>query len=160
MDKKPQGLDTELARRAIKLMATVNVAVYRATGGRVGGSWRFGAGFRRPVKILLLEHRGRTTGRLRTTPLVFMRDGDRVVVVASQGGRAEHPQWYRNVVAGPDVTVQIGRERTEVHARTATDAEREELWPRLLTAYADFASYQSWTDRVIPVVILEPRSAR
>ncbi len=157
MDKKPQGLDSELARRLIKLMATVNVALYKRTGGRIGGTWRVGSALRHPVKICLLEHRGRTTGRLRTTPLVFLRDGDRIIVVASQAGRAAHPQWYRNLVADPDVTVQVGRERLRMRARTATDAERERLWARLLALYADYASYQSWTDRVIPVVILEPR---
>lgn len=160
MDTKPKGLDSELARRFIKQMARANVAVYRATGGRIGGTWRMGAALRRPVKICLLEHRGRKTGMLRTTPLVFLRDGDRLVVVASQGGRAEDPQWYRNVVADPDVTVQVGSRRTRMHARTATPGERTELWPRLCDLYADYASYQTWTDREIPVVICEPPSGR
>jgi F420H(2)-dependent quinone reductase len=157
VDSRPYGLDSDLARHVIKLMASANVTAYRATGGRIGGTWRFGAAFRRPVKICLLEHRGRKSGLVRTTPLLFLRDGDRLVVVASQGGRAEDPQWYRNVVADPDVTVQVGRVRTTMHARTATAGEREELWPRVCALYADYASYQSWTDRVIPVVICEPR---
>jgi deazaflavin-dependent oxidoreductase (nitroreductase family) len=158
MDKKPKGLDSELARRAMKQMSRLNVTVYRATGGRVGGTWRVGAALRRPAKICLLEHRGRRTGRLLTTPLLFLRDADRVVVVASQAGRAQHPQWYLNTTADPAVTVQIGRSREQMNARTATEEERERLWPRLLEVYADYASYQSWTDRLIPVVILEPRS--
>jgi deazaflavin-dependent oxidoreductase (nitroreductase family) len=157
MDKKPRGLDSELARRAMKQMARLNVALYRRTGGRVGGTWRVGAALRRPAKICLLEHRGRRTGRRLTTPLLFMRDAERVVVVASQAGRAQDPQWYLNAVADPEVTVQIGRSRQRMTARPATEEEREQLWPRLLEVYADYASYQSWTDRLIPVVILEPR---
>jgi len=91
MDQKPEGLDGEFARRVIKLMATVNVAVYKLTRGRIGGTWRIGAGWKDPVPICLVEHRGRRTGKLRTTPLVYLRDHDRVVVVASQAGRPQHP---------------------------------------------------------------------
>lgn len=78
-------------------------------------------------------------------------------MVASQGGRPEHPQWYRNLVAGPEVTIRIGRERRPVCARTARPEEKARLWPGLVELYADFASYQSWTDREIPVVVLSPR---
>ena len=157
MDTKPKGLDSDLTRRIIKAMATGNVWLYRSTGGRVGGTWRIGAGFRNPVPICLLEHRGRMTGKLHTTPLVYLDDGDRVIVVASQAGRPEHPMWYLNLLAHPDVTVQVGRWRRPMRARVADDAERAVLWPRLVDLYADYDSYQSWTDRVIPVVVLEPR---
>lgn len=157
MDRKPAGLDGELARRAIKLMATLNVALYKATGGRIGGTWRIGAGWKNPVPICLVEHRGRRTGKLRTTPLVYLRDADRVVVVASQAGRPQHPLWFRNLEADPDVTVQIKGERRAMRAHTAGSAERTELWPRLVALYSDYDSYQSWTDREIPVVVLEPR---
>jgi deazaflavin-dependent oxidoreductase (nitroreductase family) len=157
VDTKPQGLDSDLTRSIIKAMATVNVWLYRRTGGRVGGTWRIGAGFRNPVPICLLEHRGRKTGRLRTTPLVYLEDGDRVIVVASQAGRPEHPMWYLNLLADPDVTVQVGRTRRPMRARVAEADERASLWPRLVDLYADYASYQSWTERVIPVIVLEPR---
>ncbi len=157
MKEKPPNLDGEFARRVIKLMSRVNVRLYRLTGGRVGGNWRILAGWKHPVPICLLEHRGRRTGKLRTTPLVYMRDGNDVVVVASQGGRAQHPLWYRNVQADPDVTVQVGRRRQPSRARTASATERDRLWPRLVEMYRDFDSYQSWTDREIPVVVLEPR---
>ena len=156
MDAKPKALDTDLTRRIIKVMATTNVWLYRWTHGRLGGTWRIGAGFRNPVPICLLEHRGRKPGRLRTTPLVYHEDGDRVVVVASQAGRAEHPMWYLNVTADPEVVVQRGRKRQRMRARVADEAERAALWPRLVALYADYDSYQSWTDRVIPVVVLEP----
>lgn len=156
MDTKPPNLDGELARRVIKVMSSVNVRLYRLTGGRVGGTWRVGAGWRQPVPICLLEHRGRRTGRLRTTPLVYLRDRDRVVVVASQAGRHQHPLWYRNLEADPACTVQLGRDRLPAVAHTADAEERAVLWPRLVELYADYASYQSWTEREIPVVVLTP----
>ncbi len=156
MDKKPKGLDDPGAVKFMKVMAAVNVWLFRRTGGRLGSHWRIGAGFRNPVPICLVEHTGRKSGLLRTTPLVYLRDGERVVVVASQAGRPENPQWFGNVVANPAVTVQVGRERRAMRARVADPVEREELWPRLVDLYADYASYQSWTERVIPVVVLEP----
>jgi deazaflavin-dependent oxidoreductase (nitroreductase family) len=157
MDTRPKGLDTDRTRSIIKVMARANVWVYRATGGRVGGTWRVGAALRKPVPICLLEHRGRRTGTVRTTPLVYLVDGPRLIVVASQAGRAEHPMWYLNLLALPDVTVQVRRERRAMRARVADPAERALLWPKLVDLYADYDSYQSWTDRVIPVVVLEPR---
>lgn len=80
-----------------------------------------------------------------------------MIVVASQGGMPKHPQWYRNLQVTPQVEVEIKKERLRLTARTASEAERQELWPELLKMYSDFEDYQSWTDRVIPVVILEPR---
>lgn len=157
MDAKPKGLDSDFTRTIIKTMARANVWLYRRTGGRVGGTWRIGAGRKNPVPICLVEHRGRKTGMLRTTPLVYLVDGDRVVVVASQAGRPEHPMWYLNLLADPDVTVQVRNQRRSMRARVADPDERAELWPRLVDLYADYDSYQSWTDRVIPVVVLEPR---
>jgi len=157
VDSKPEGLDGELARRVIKVMSAANVRVYRLTRGRIGGTWRVGAAWRKPVPICLLEHRGRRTRRLRTTPLVYLRDGARVVVVASQAGRPAHPLWYLNLRADPQVTVQIRGDRQEMRAHTADPSERAELWPRLVTLYSDYDSYQSWTDREIPVVVLTPR---
>jgi deazaflavin-dependent oxidoreductase (nitroreductase family) len=157
MHTKPPGLDGELARRVIKLMAAVNVRAYKMTRGRIGGTWRIGAGWRHPVPICLLEHRGRRTGKLRTTPLVYLQDADRVVVVASVAGRPSHPLWFRNIEADPEVVVQIRGERLAMRARTADADERAALWPRLVDLYRDYDSYQSWTDREIPVVLLEPR---
>jgi deazaflavin-dependent oxidoreductase (nitroreductase family) len=157
MDTKPEGLDGEFARRVIKLLSAVNVRVYRLTRGRVGGTWRVGAGWKNPVPICLMEHRGRRTGKVRTTPLVYLRDADRVVVVASQAGRPAHPLWYRNIEADPRVMVQIGGDRRAMIAHTADAEERAALWPRLVDLYSDYDSYQSWTEREIPVVVLEPR---
>lgn len=156
MDKKPKGLDDPGTVKFMKVMAAVNVWLYRRSGGRLGRNWRIGAGFRNPVPICLVEHRGRKSGLLRTTPLVYLRDGDRIVVVASQAGRPENPQWFHNVVADPAVTVQIGRDRTAMRAAVADPEERARLWPKLVELYPDYDSYQSWTERVIPVVVLSP----
>lgn len=157
MDKKPKGLDDPGTVKFMKVMAAVNVWLYRRTGGRLGSHWRIGAGFRSPVPICLVEHTGRKSGLTRTTPLVYLADGDRVIVVASQAGRPENPMWFLNVCADPEVAVLIGRNRRLMRAHVADDAERAVLWPRLVGLYPDYDSYQSWTDRVIPVVVLEPR---
>ena len=157
MDKKPKGLDEPGTVRFLKVMAAVNVWLFRRTGGRLGSHWRIGAGFRNPVPICLVEHTGRKTGLTRTTPLVYLEDGADVVVVASQAGRPENPMWFLNVVADPDVVVQVGCQRRPMRARVADSAERAVLWPRLIDLYSDYASYQSWTEREIPVVVLEPR---
>jgi deazaflavin-dependent oxidoreductase (nitroreductase family) len=153
---KPVGLDSPLVPKLLKRAAAVNVWVYRRTNGRLMGKLRVGAAFPRGVPICLLGHTGRKSGQVRTTPLLFLPDGDRIVVVASQGGLPSHPQWYLNILADPDVTVQVRGDVRRMRARTATPSERAELWPRLVDLYADFASYQSWTDREIPVVICEP----
>ncbi|MET8796810.1 nitroreductase family deazaflavin-dependent oxidoreductase [Nocardia sp. NPDC004568] len=139
-------------------MSKVNTWAYRKTGGRIGGTWRVGAGFRKPVPTLLLEHTGRKSGKRFTVPLLFLRDDANIIVVASQGGLPKNPQWYYNLVAQPDTTVQIGKDRIPVRARLADDAERDRLWPKLLELYADFDNYQSWTERRIPVFVLEPRT--
>lgn len=153
---KPRGLDSPLVPKLLKHAAAINVWVYRRTNGRLMGRLRIGAAFPGGVPICLLNHAGRKSGKVRTTPLLFLPDGDRVVVVASQGGLPKHPQWYLNVLADPDVTVQVGGDVRRLRARTASTSERAELWPRLVDLYADFATYQSWTDREIPVVLCEP----
>jgi F420H(2)-dependent quinone reductase len=154
---RPDQIDAPLVTKALKYGGRVQVWLYRRTNGRVGGKWRIGAGFRKPVPTLLLDHLGRKSGTRFTVPLLYLVDGRDLVVVASQGGRSSHPQWYRNLLARPDTQVQVGAELRRVRARVASPAERERLWPRLVELYADFASYQSWTEREIPVVVLEPR---
>ena len=140
----------------IKVMSWVNTRAYRVSGGRLGGSWRVGSALRAPVPVCLLTTTGRKSGEPRTVPLLHFPDGDRVLLVASQGGLPKHPQWYLNVLADPAVTVQVGRRRRSMTAREATPAERAELWPKLVERYADFADYQANTSRVIPVIICEP----
>jgi F420H(2)-dependent quinone reductase len=155
--KRPGQLDSPVLPVIFRYMGRAQVWVYRKTNGRIGGKWRIGAGFRKPVPTLLLEHRGRKSGKVFTIPLLYLSDGRDVVVVASQGGLPNHPQWYRNLVASPDTVVQIGAERRPVHAVIAGAQQRSRLWPRLVELYADFDTYQSWTEREIPVVILRPR---
>ncbi|MCT2122363.1 nitroreductase family deazaflavin-dependent oxidoreductase [Dietzia cinnamea] len=140
----------------IKVMSRANTWLYQRTGGRIGGTWRVGSAQRAPVPVCLLTTTGRKSGEPRTVPLLHIPDGDRVLLVASQGGLPSHPQWYRNILADPSVTVQVGRRVRSMTAREATPGERAELWPRLVERYADFAEYQANTSRVIPVVICEP----
>ncbi|MGN9845861.1 nitroreductase family deazaflavin-dependent oxidoreductase [Nonomuraea sp. H19] len=153
---RPQGLDSRLVPKIIKVVSRLNVAVYRATGGRIGGTWRIGSAFPRGVPMCLLTTKGRKSGLPRTLPLLHLIDGDRVILAASQGGLPNNPLWYLNLQAAPEVTVQIRRDVRRMRARTADPAERAELWPRLVAMYADFDRYQAWTEREIPVVICEP----
>ncbi|WP_327096409.1 nitroreductase family deazaflavin-dependent oxidoreductase [Nocardia vinacea] len=153
---RPKQLDSPVLPKIFKYLGKTQVWVYKHTGGRIGGKWRVGAGFRKPVPTLLLEHRGRKTGTIYTTPLLYITDGDDTVIVASQGGLPKHPQWYQNLRADPDAHIQIGRNRYAVHASTADSHQRARLWPLLVDAYADFDTYQAWTEREIPVVILRP----
>jgi F420H(2)-dependent quinone reductase len=153
---RPGQLDSPAVARLIKVVARAQVWVFRRTGGRIGSWWRIGAGWRKPVPTLLLDHVGRTSGARYTTPLLYLADGGNVVIVGSQGGFPGHPQWYLNLLASPRTTIQIGREVRPVVTRTAGPVERAALWPRLVDLYADFASYQSWTSREIPVVICSP----
>ena len=121
--------------------------------------WSFGLLGTRLVAndMLLLTTTGRLSGRRHTVPLLYLRDGERLVVIASYGGREDHPSWYSNLLAAPVVEVQIGSQKKTMLARTASPEERELWWPRVVDAYDGYAEYQSRTDRVIPVVFLEPR---
>jgi deazaflavin-dependent oxidoreductase (nitroreductase family) len=129
----------------------VHTTVYRLSGGLVGGRILGGP------KMLLLDHVGAKTGRKRTNPLVYIEDGRDLVIVASKGGHPRHPAWFHNLMANPDTVVQTGFRRRNVHAREASDEERELLWPRVVDTYSDYEDYQLKTRRKIPLVILEPR---
>ena len=133
----------------------VHTAVYRASRGRVGHKL---PGLSAPM--LLLDHKGAKSGQERTTPLVYLEDGGRWVIVASKGGHPRHPAWFHNLKANPDTTVQIGSELRTVRARVANAQERKRLWPKAVEAYSGYRGYQERTDREIPLVILEPRSAQ
>ena len=156
-DERPKGLDHPIVPRIMKLMSRANVWLYKRTGGKLGGTWRVGAAFKKGVPVLLLTAKGAKSGIERTTPLLYMKDGLRLVVVASKGGLAADPLWLGNVKANPDVTVQVGKHVERMRARVADSVERAQLWPRLVETYADFATYQAWTERVIQVVLLEPQ---
>jgi deazaflavin-dependent oxidoreductase (nitroreductase family) len=134
----------------IKLMSVVNVWVFRATGGRLGSKFLRGA----PVGLLTTT--GRKSGEARTTPLICLADGERIVLVASQGGLPRNPLWYDNLVARPEVAFRTPQAERRYRARTASPAEKAALWPRLLAIYRDYDDYQKRTDRDIPVVVLDP----
>lgn len=125
--------------------------VYRVTGGLVGHR------FPGTPPMLLLDHVGARSGAERTTPLVYVEDGDNLVLVASKGGHPRNPAWFHNLRAHPDTTVQVGSRRRAVRARAATAQERRRLWPKAVAVYGGYRGYQERTEREIPLVILEPR---
>lgn len=128
-----------------------HAAIYRATGGLIGGN------IPGVPPLLLLDHVGARSGQRRTTPLVYMPDADRMVVVASKGGYPKDPAWLHNLRAHPDTTVQIGRRTRPVRAREATPEERRGLWPKAVKFNPLWGRYQERTERSIPLVVLEPR---
>jgi deazaflavin-dependent oxidoreductase (nitroreductase family) len=128
-----------------------HVAIYRATRGAVGHH------IPGMPPTLLLDHVGAKSGRRRTSPIGYTRDGENLVLVASKGGFPKNPAWFHNLVANPDTTVQLGSERRAVHARVADAAERTRLWPKVLETYSGYEAYQQRAEREIPLVILEPR---
>jgi deazaflavin-dependent oxidoreductase (nitroreductase family) len=143
--------EVAIAGPLIRAMSAANTWVYRLSGGRIGGRFRYGA------PVLLLTTTGRKSGRQRTAPLLYLEDGERVVIVASKGGMPRHPVWYLNLAANPEVEIQIGSERRKMLARTASAEEKTALWPDLTAMYRDYDDYQARTERDIPVVILTPR---
>ena len=111
----------------------------------------------KPVTALLLTVKGRTSGKLRTRPLVYTKVGDAYVLVASKGGSPDHPFWYTNLMASPDAEIQVIHDHIKVRARTAEGAEREALWPKVVEQLPQYAEYQTRTERKLPVIVLEPR---
>jgi deazaflavin-dependent oxidoreductase (nitroreductase family) len=122
---------------------------YVESEGEKGHRWR-------GVNTLLLTTRGRKSGKLRRTALIYGRDGDRFVVVASKGGAKKHPEWYVNLVENPEIEVQVGAEKFKARARTASTEEKPELWHLMTSIWPDYDNYQAKTKREIPVVVLEP----
>jgi deazaflavin-dependent oxidoreductase (nitroreductase family) len=147
----PKGLNSPQTNTIIKWMSRAQTFVYKKTDGKIGGKFLQGA------PVALLTTIGRKTGEPRVSPLLYWREGNRIVLIASKGGAANHPLWYLNLKANPDVTVQIKDEILNLTARDATDEERAHYWPKMSAMYTSFEDYQSWTDRVIPVVICDPR---
>lgn len=125
---------------------------YVATDGADGHVWH-------GVPTLLLTTRGRRSGRLRRTPLIYGRAGDGWVVVASQGGAPRHPAWFHNLEADPDVVVQVLGDEVPARARVTAGEERTRLWRAMAELFPDYDEYQARTEREIPVVMLEPRQA-
>lgn len=124
---------------------------FRANAGKVGGPFE-------GATMLLLHTKGAKSGLPRTNPLVYLPDGDRFVVIASKGGAPEDPQWYRNLLADPNLEVEVGTRTIPVRATVITGPERDELYARQVERRPAFADYERKTARKIPVIALEPVS--
>jgi deazaflavin-dependent oxidoreductase (nitroreductase family) len=135
-------------RWLLQLITRLHRFLYRTTHGLIG---HHGPGYR----FLLLANRGRKSGRAYLTPLLYVPDGDRLVVVASNAGDAREPSWWKNLRATPETWVQVGRERVPVYARAASPEEAARLWPAVIDVYASFARYRERAGREIPLVLLE-----
>lgn len=133
----------------LTLLGPEHVRRYQETDGEVGYLWN-------GVPTLLLTTTGRRTGERRTTPLIFGRDGDDYLVVASMGGAPRHPAWYLNLTARPEAEVQVRADRLTVVARTAPDPDKPRLWQTMTEVWPNYDAYQARTERVIPVVVLSP----
>ncbi|GAA1678667.1 nitroreductase family deazaflavin-dependent oxidoreductase [Nonomuraea maheshkhaliensis] len=125
-----------------------HVRRYQETDGAEGHDWN-------NTTVLLLTTKGRKSGRPYTTPLIYQKYGDDHVVVASKGGDPDHPQWFKNLQAEPEVEVQVKGDKFRARARTATPEERPEMWRVMAATWPDYDEYQKKTDREIPIVVLE-----
>ena len=135
----------------IKNLSRFNTWLFRVSSGRLGARMPGGQ------PVLLLTTIGRKSGQPQTAPLLYLKDGDRYVVVASKGGMSHHPLWFKNLEANPRVEVEVGNEKLAMTARAATVAEKAVLWPKLVAMYPSYADYQKRTTREIPVVLLMTR---
>lgn len=142
-------MDPKLKDAGARVITGLHKALYRRTGGRIAG--RMGK-----TQFLLLTTTGRKSGQPRTTVLNYAADGDRLILIASNGGDDREPQWYRNLKANPDVTVQVGSQTRRMRAATGTPEEKSRYWPVMTAAYPGYDKYQTKTERDIPVVVLDP----
>jgi deazaflavin-dependent oxidoreductase (nitroreductase family) len=136
----------------VSLLGQEHVERYQATDGEEGYLWN-------GVPILLLTTTGRKTGLARTTPLIFGRDGDDYLVVASQGGAPTHPLWFLNLQADPSATIQVKADLIDVTGAAGPDEDQERLWAIVNSYWPNYDTYQSRTDRKIPVVVLRPTAS-
>ena len=154
-ERPAQSTEAELrrAKPIIKAMSAAHVFLFRLSGGRLGSKF-----FKHGSPVGLLTTRGNKSGAKRVAPLIYLADGARMVLVASQGGLPKHPVWYLNLEASPEVSFET-REHglRNYRARRASAAEKSALWPRMCEIYPDYADYQARTERDIPVVVLDPR---
>jgi deazaflavin-dependent oxidoreductase (nitroreductase family) len=140
----------ELQWKLVNAATAAHVAAYRATGGR------FLLGPLGADRTVLVDHVGRKSGKHRTTPLLYLPDGDDVVIVASKGGSHKHPAWWLNLREMDETTIQVGSEKRRVTIREANAEERARLWPKLVAIWSDYDRYQQRTEREIPLAILSP----
>ncbi|MBW2712751.1 MAG: nitroreductase family deazaflavin-dependent oxidoreductase [Deltaproteobacteria bacterium] len=137
----------------VKFMSVIQTWIYKKSGGKRGNKFLQGA------DVALLTVVGRKSGKERTTPLLFLEDGDNIVIVASKGGFSQSPQWYFNLKANPDAKIQIGSQVREMKAHEASPDEVAKAWPRLVKIYSDFDEYKvraEMCEREIPLMVLTP----
>ncbi|WP_327104377.1 nitroreductase family deazaflavin-dependent oxidoreductase [Nonomuraea glycinis] len=147
---KPPPAPTSPYWKLQRQMARLHRFLFRSTRGRIGGT------FLGPP-VLLLNHVGRKSGQARANPVLYLDDAPRLVIVASKGGVDAHPAWFHNLMAMATTEVELpGGERRRVRPRLAEGDERAALWERLVTMYQPYADYATYTERQIPVVVLEP----
>ncbi|HEX7293273.1 MAG TPA: nitroreductase family deazaflavin-dependent oxidoreductase [Solirubrobacterales bacterium] len=149
-DRTVARISNSLGARGLRWTGKLNVPLYRISGGRIGGRVN-----RAPV--LLLTTTGRKSGQKRTAPVVYLRDGENVVVINTNAGNARVPAWSLNLEANPEAEVEVGRRRYPVRARVAAGEERADLWRRHNEQYAGFDDYQVKLEREASVIVLEPR---
>lgn len=135
-----------------RIFTAVHTFIYRLSGGSIFGHISTGP-------VLLLTTIGRKTGKQRTTPLIYVQDGERLVIVGSAGGEHKHPTWVLNLQTRPEALVQVGRRKLLMRAEIAEGAERERLWAQLSTMYHGFEEMQQATTRRLPVILLSPLPA-
>ena len=136
-------------RLVMKYFARAHIRVYQRTNGRIGAKLLW-------FPAALITTTGRRSGRPRTTPTLYLDDGNRVILPASFGGRDSDPAWYLNLESNPEVHVQIRSRHLDLRARDATEDERKRYWPRLIKMYPPYRGYRRAADRVIPMVVCEP----
>jgi deazaflavin-dependent oxidoreductase (nitroreductase family) len=142
-------VNPKLKDTVARVITLLHKEAYRRTGGKIGA--KVGN-----TTMALLTTTGRRSGEPRTTPLNCMADGDQFLLVASWGGDDRDPQWFKNLQANPEATVQVGPDIIPVRASVATPEEKKTLWPKVVAAYKGYEGYQRKTERDIPVVILTP----
>jgi len=134
-----------------QVMSSTHVFFYKLSGGRIGGRIH-------KADVLLLTTTGRKTGKKRTTPLLYVRDGNRLVIIASNGGRPIDPSWWMNLKRNPIAMVQVKSLKETIYAQRAIGSEKERLWRLMTNVYPAYDNYLKKTDRDIPVVVLMPKT--
>ncbi|HSR95031.1 MAG TPA: nitroreductase family deazaflavin-dependent oxidoreductase [Solirubrobacterales bacterium] len=149
-DKFYSRMSQAMGARGLRWTGKLNTPLYRLSGGRVGGKIN-------EAPVLLLRTTGRKSGQQRTVPVVYLADGENLVVIGSNAGHSRTPAWSLNLKANPEAEVEVGRERRPVRARVAEGDERAEIWRKHNEQYSGFDEYEARTDRDIALFVLEPR---
>lgn len=129
------------------------ITEFRKNHGKVGGMFQ-------GAPLLLINHTGKRTRKVRINPVMYLKDGNRYLVFGSKGGSDTHPDWYHNLKAHPDVQIEVGDEKIDVHAEEINGAERDRLYAKQASLYPQFAQYQQKTKRIIPVIAFTPKTKR